>query len=82
MADIDPIPADDEESIKKMASIGAIMEEAGQAFTEDDMRLLRNVFSAGPSPDDEMEKLIAHYQGLDEDDEEDEDETNLNALDW
>ena len=35
-------PMEEDEAVKKMASIGAIMEGAGASFGEEDMRLFRD----------------------------------------
>ncbi len=68
-------PMSEEEGVKKMAQIGAIMEEAGMGFGEEDMRLLRDAFMGSSPYEDKMEEMIARYQGLmDDEDEQEEDE--------
>ena len=69
-------PMSEEEGVKKMAQIGAIMEEAGMGFGEEDMRLLRDAFMGSNAYEDKMEEMIARYQGLmdDEGDEAEDDE--------
>ena len=37
-------PMEEDEAVKKMANIGAIMEGAGASFGEEDMRLFRDAF--------------------------------------
>lgn len=78
------IPSEDEESIRKMTAISAIMQEGGDSFSADDMRLLRDAFASGPSSDDFMEQFIESYRNGDAEDAEDEgeDEIGLNQLDW
>lgn len=79
----DTEPLSEEEAVRKMANIGAIMEGAGAGFTEDDMRLLRDVFASGSAVEDEMERFIEQYRGADDEEEDDEDdEIGLNSLDW
>ena len=86
-------PMDDEEAVRKMASIGAIMEGAGMDFGEDDMRLLSNAFAGSNAYEEQMEALIERYSkdfepdlsGLEGEDaqagaeaEDDEDEDRIN----
>ena len=91
-------PMDDEEAVKKMANIGAIMQGAGVDFGEDDMRLLSNAFAGSNAYEEQMEALIERYSkdfepdftGLDGEeeqadavaDDEDDDRINLNELDF
>lgn len=67
-------PMEEDEAVKKMASIGAIMEGTGDSFSEDDMRLFRDVFMGSNALEEQMEALISRYRSLGEDDEEEEDE--------
>ena len=78
-------PMEEGEAVKKMASIGAIMEGAGDSFSEDDMRLFRDAFMGTNALEEQMEALISRYNGLSEDgEEEDEDdgEIRLSDLDF
>lgn len=77
-------PMEEDEAVKKMASIGAIMEGAGDSFSEDDMRLFRDAFMGTNALEEQMEALISRYNGLSEDEEEDEDdgEIRLSDLDF
>ena len=65
-------PMEEDEAVKKMASIGAIMEGAGDSFSEDDMRLFRDAFMGTNALEEQMEALISRYNGLSEDEEEEE----------
>ena len=67
-------PMEEDEAVKKMANIGAIMEGAGASFGEEDMRLFRDAFMGTKALEEQMEALISRYNGLGEDDEEEEDE--------
>ena len=42
-------PMEEDEAVKKMANIGAIMEGAGASFGEEDMRLFRDAFAGTSS---------------------------------
>lgn len=78
-------PMEEDEAVKKMAGIGAIMEGAGDSFSEDDMRLFRDAFMGTNALEEQMEALISRYRGLGEDgEEEDEDdgEIRLSDLDF
>lgn len=78
-------PMEEDEAVKKMANIGAIMEGAGDSFSEDDMRLFRDAFMGTNALEEQMEALISRYNGLSEDgEEEDEDdgEIRLSDLDF
>lgn len=78
-------PMSDDDAIRKMANIGAIMENGGDSFSEDDMRLLRDAYSSAPSADDFFESFMSKYLDEDEEEpeeEEDDDEIGLNQLDW
>ena len=63
-------PMEEDEAVKKMANIGAIMEGAGTSFGEEDMRLFRDAFMGTNALEEQMEALISRYNGLGEDDEE------------
>lgn len=63
-------PMSEEEGVKKMTQIGALMQEAGMDFGEEDMRLLRDAFIGSSAYEDKMEELIARYTGLMDDEEE------------
>ena len=65
-------PMEEDEAVKKMANIGAIMEGAGASFGEEDMRLFRDAFMGTNALEEQMEALISRYNGLGEDDEEEE----------
>ena len=52
-------PMEEDEAVKKMASIGAIMEGAGDSFSEDDMRLFRDAFMGTNALEEQMEALIS-----------------------
>lgn len=67
-------PMEEDEAVKKIANIGAIMEGAGASFGEEDMRLFRDAFMGTNALEEQMEALISRYNGLGEDDEEEEDE--------
>ena len=67
-------PMEEDEAVKKMANIGAIMEGAGASFGEEDMMLFRDAFMGTNALEEQMEALISRYNGLGEDDEEEEDE--------
>ena len=78
-------PMEEDEAVKKMASIGAIMEGAGDSFSEDDMRLFRDAFMGTNALEEQMEALISRYNGLSEDEEEedeDDGEICLSDLDF
>ena len=78
-------PMEEDEAVKKMANIGAIMEGAGASFGEEDMRLFRDDFMGTNALEEQMEALISRYNGLGEDDEEEEEddgEIRLSDLDF
>lgn len=78
-------PMEEDEAVKKMANIGAIMEDAGASFGEEDMRLFRDAFMGTNALEEQMEALISRYNGLGEDDEEEEEddgEIRLSDLDF
>ncbi len=78
-------PMSEEEGVKKMTQIGALMQEAGMDFGEEDMRLLRDAFMGSSAYEDQMEELIARYSGLMDDEEEDEilvEETDDETIDF
>lgn len=78
-------PMEEDEAVKKMANIGAIMEGAGASFGEEDMRLFRYAFMGTNALEEQMEALISRYNGLGEDDEEEEEddgEIRLSDLDF
>lgn len=80
-------PMEEGEAVKKMASIGAIMEGAGASFGEEDMRLFRDAFMGTNALEEQMEALISRYRSLGEDDEEEEEdeddgEIRLSDLDF
>ena len=77
-------PMEEDEAVKKMASIGDIMEGAGASFGEEDMRLFRDAFMGTNALEEQMEALISRYNGLGEEEEEDEDdgEIRLSDLDF
>ncbi len=78
-------PMSEEEGVKKMTQIGALMQEAGMDFGEEDMRLLRDAFMGSSAYEDQMEELIARYSGLMDDEEEDEilvEETDEETIDF
>lgn len=78
-------PMEEDEAVKKMASIDAIMEGAGDSFSEDDMRLFRDAFMGTNALEEQMEALISRYNGLSEDEEEedeDDGEIRLSDLDF
>lgn len=78
-------PMTEEEGVKKMTQIGALMQEAGMDFGEEDMRLLRDAFMGSSAYEDQMEELIARYSGLMDDEEEDEvlvEETDDETIDF
>ena len=77
-------PMEEDEAVKKMAGIGAIMEGAGASFGEEDMRLFRDAFMGTNALEEQMEALISRYNGLGEEEEEDEDdgEIRLSDLDF
>ena len=77
-------PMEEDEAVKKMANIGAIMEGAGASFDEEDMRLFRDAFMGTNALEEQMEALISRYNGLGEEEEEDEDdgEIRLSDLDF
>lgn len=78
-------PLSEEEGVKKMTQIGALMQEAGMDFGEEDMRLLRDAFMGSNPYEDQMEELIARYTGLMDDEEEDHvviEETDEEAIDF
>ena len=56
-------PLSEEEGVKKMTQIGAIMQQAGMDFGEDDMRLLRDAYMGQNAYEEQMEALIARYSG-------------------
>ena len=65
---------EEDEAVKKMANIGAIMEGAGASFGEEDMRLFRDAFAGTSSIEEQMEAIISRYSSLGEDDEEEEED--------
>lgn len=78
-------PMSEEEGVKKMTQIGALMQEAGMDFGEEDMRLLRDAFMGSSAYEDQMEELIARYSGLMDDEEADEilvEETDDETIDF
>ncbi len=78
-------PMSEEEGVKKMTQIGALMQEAGMDFGEEDMRLLRDAFMGSSAYEDQMEELIARYSGLMDDEEEEEtlvEETDDETIDF
>lgn len=86
-------PMEEDEAVKKMATIGAIMQGAGMDFGEEDMRLLSSAFAGVSSTEEQIEAIIARYSGEDEDDEpdaediaddeeDDDDEIRLSDLDF
>lgn len=78
-------PMGEEEGVKKMTQIGALMQEAGMDFGEEDMRLLRDAFMGSSAYEDQMEELIARYSGLMDDEEADEilvEETDDETIDF
>ena len=80
-------PMEEDEAVKKMANIGAIMEGAGASFGEEDMRLFRDAFMGTSSIEEQMEAIISRYSSLGEDDEEEDDddddgEIRLSDLDF
>ena len=78
-------PMTEEEGVKKMTQIGALMQEAGMDFGEEDMRLLRDAFMGSSAYEDQMEELIARYSGLMDDEDEDEvlvEETDDETIDF
>lgn len=78
-------PMEEDEAVKKMANIGAIMEGAGASFGEEDMRLFRDAFMGTNALEEQMEALISRHNGLGEDDEEedeDDGEIRLSDLDF
>lgn len=78
-------PMEEDEAVKKMANIGAIMEGAGASFGKEDMRLFRDAFMGTNALEEQMEALISRYNGLGEDDEEEEEddgEIRLSDLDF
>lgn len=80
-------PMEEDEAVKKMANIGAIMEGAGASFGEEDMRLFRDAFMGTSSIEEQMETIISRYSSLGEDDEEEDDddddgEIRLSDLDF
>lgn len=80
-------PMEEDEAVKKMAKIGAIMEGAGASFGEEDMRLFRDAFMGTSSIEEQMEAIISRYSSLGEDDEEEDDddddgEIRLSDLDF
>lgn len=56
-------PLSEEEGVKKMTQIGAIMQQAGMDFGEDDMRLLRDAYMGQNAYEEQMEALIERYSG-------------------
>ena len=78
-------PMEEDEAVKKMANIGAIMEGAGASFGEEDMRLFRDAFMGTNALEEQMEALISRYSSLSEDEEEedeDDGEIRLSDLDF
>ena len=57
------------------------MEGAGDSFSEDDMRLFRDAFMGTNALEEQMEALISRYNGLGEDDEEEEDDGEIRLTD-
>ena len=72
-------PMEEDEAVKKMANIGAII-------GEEDMRLFRDAFAGTSSIEEQMEAIISRYSSLGEDDEEEDDdddgEIRLSDLDF